>query len=174
MKKTFAAVAAIAAGALALAGGSAVAETGERAAGAKITMEFSDKTGPTFGGDSSIIAGEKLKIVNLSDPSVIGPHTLTLVNKADLPSGRKCTVCNGVEAAHEVTKRGKVRKPLVDNGDEGWDEPFTKNAPGDSWYTETKRENLVQVVSPEAGRKLFFFCAIHTEMQGKLKVTRPE
>lgn len=179
--KTLAAIAAVGAGAFALAGGSAVAETGDRGADATISMNFSKGAGPFFAGDNSIPAGGKLKLVNLSDPKQIGPHTFSLVEKADLPSSNsefkncfKSGVCGEIASAHELTKNDKVKKPLVDEGDEGWDTAFSDGAAGDTWYTQTEKEKLIQVVSPEAGPKLFFMCAVHPDMQGKLKVTAAE
>lgn len=180
MRKTLAAIAAVGVSAFVIAGGSAVAETGDRAVGATILMKFSNATGPVFTGDKTIVAGENLKIVNRSNPDRIGPHTLSIVEKGDLPSSKSdfknCFpdgICGDIADAHEVTKNGVVKKPLVDEGDEGWDTAFSEDAFGDTWYTEEKREKLIQVVSPEAGPKLFFVCAIHPDMQGKLTVLPP-
>ena len=151
--------------ALALAGGSAVADSGsqDRAADAVIKMKFSEEQGPFFKGDKSVPAGGKLRVVNASDPRKIGPHTISLVDKTGLitsgAEAKECGklaegACKDIFDAHEVNpKTFKVKKALVDNGDDGWDTEFVDGADGDSWYTETKGEKLDQVVSGEVDRQ---------------------
>ena len=41
---------------------------------------------------------------------------------------------------------------------------------GDSWFTPDKGTKQSRKVSAKAGKTLYFFCAVHPFMQGKIKV----
>jgi len=132
-----------------------------------------------FGGAKAVRPGAQLRVVNKTKPAQVGPHTLSLAQKKLLPKNRRqeqrCfdegRICFDVAVAHEFDfVTGEVGAPLVDAGLEGWDTPFTADAEGDSWYTETRDESFSQAVSAESGRTLHYFCAVHPSMQGKIEV----
>jgi plastocyanin len=64
----------------------------------------------------------------------------------------------------------KIHKPKVDVGKTGWDKSFGKT--GDSWFTGEKRKGTknTRKVSAAVGTTLYFMCAVHPGMQGKIKV----
>jgi hypothetical protein len=160
-------------------GGAASADTASKRATAKITME-KDGRNLLFAGPETVEKGAKLKIENLTSPRKVGPHTFTLVKKGALPSSRnefkKCArfelpVCAKILKAHEVDpKTFEVGKAEVDNGKKGWDAAFSRARKGDSWYTERKNDTDARKVSADQGKTLHFFCLIHPDMQGKIKV----
>ncbi|HEV2776309.1 MAG TPA: hypothetical protein VGV90_12015 [Solirubrobacteraceae bacterium] len=78
-----------------------------------------------------------------------------------------------VARAHEVDlETEKVGRQLTEGGQPGWDKRFSRTSKtGDSWYSEKKGEAFEQVVSARAGTVLRYFCAIHPDMQGKIRVT---
>lgn len=172
-----------AAGLVAVLGSSspASADAGAEPAAGKstISMRF-DARGPRFTGSKSVVAGQPLRIRNLSDPKKIGPHTFTLVAANVVPSSRKAMencftpgkICMTGAMAHLFDpKTEKVGRPLVEAGEPGWDRRFSRKVKtGDSWYTETKGEEFEQVVSARAGTVLRFICLVHPKMQGKIKV----
>ena len=148
---------------------------------AKIKMVFDPEAGPpAFIGDESVAAGQDLKIVNNSKPKQIGPHTFSLIEKGSLPvtedEMKKCAklklpVCVNVFKAHDVSKKGVVRKPNVDKGLDGWDKSFNDEVKGDTWFTEAKGESETRTVSAAPGSTLYYFCLVHPEMQGAIGVT---
>jgi len=167
----------LALGSLGLAGTAAQADQdGARAEGAKISMELEGKE-VFFKGPNSVDAGTELEIVNNTDPAEIGPHSFTLVDKDLLPEFSKKAfkecfkegVCASVFKAHKVdVEKETVGKKLVRAGKEGWDSSFGKR--GDSWFALKQDQTFSQKVSAKAGSKLYYFCVVHPEMQGKLKV----
>ena len=80
-------------------------------------------------------------------------------------------VCVRIAEAHRFNfQTGEVNRNPVFAGKRGWNKGFGKR--GDSWYSEEKREVFGQPVKKKAGKTLFYLCAIHPEMQGKIKVAR--
>lgn len=139
--------------------------------------------GPQFDGPSTIGVGQNLRIVNETNPEDIGPHFFTIANKGDIPSTRKefrqCyklkkKMCERLIDEHKVNLENfKVKKQLVKNGDPGWDKQFADQSNGDSWYTEQENEEVTQVVSAKAGKRLTYFCVIHPGMKDSIKVLAP-
>ena len=130
-----------------------------------------------FAGPNTVRRGAALEIVNKTDPQMIGPHTFSLVRKAELPTTerqmRKCgrgelRVCRRVAKAHRVSRQGVVRRNPAFAGDPGWDKAFGRR--GDSWVSQEQDEDFGQKVSAKSGKRLFFLCVVHPEMQGKIKV----
>lgn len=174
--------AALAGGALTIAlvagtSASAGPDAGAGAAPATITMQL--KQGKFFfSGATRVRAGSKLRIRNNTDPMRGGHHTFTLVRKSVLPESRQeqgdCFaggICLPIAMAHQFDEAtGKVGRPLVRAGRRGWDRSFTSKRKGDSWYTETDGESFSQKVSARPGTTLRYMCAVHPEMQGKIKV----
>jgi hypothetical protein len=170
--------AAICAGAIGATAVGASASDADRQDGvATITMELEGKRA-FFAGAKSVESGSDLAIVNNTDPREIGPHTFTLVEKSELPKGEqemkdcfkfKSEFCLKIVKHHKVNlKTGEIGKPDIDVGKKGWDASYGKK--GDSWATAEEGEETDRVVSAKPGSKLFYFCLVHPDMQGKVKV----
>ena len=173
--------AAVIAGALAIALGAGSTAAQTPADPATIDMAIKGKKGLQFKGADEVVAGEELRIRNITSPKRIGPHTLTLVTARLLPKTKRAfqrcftpgRICMRAAVAHRFNPRTeKVNRPEFDTGKEGWDKSFNRNrrSKGDTWYTEKKGETFSQVVSAKAGTTLRFMCVVHPEMQGKIKV----
>jgi plastocyanin len=96
------------------------------------------------------------------------PHTISIVKKSDLPKTAKqafnCAKCNAILGSHEVNEQtGQVGKPVVDVGQPGFD------APGDSAVVMPKGKISFKVTAKK-GSSLYYLCAIHPWMQGRIKV----
>ncbi|MFT3865585.1 MAG: hypothetical protein QM729_15050 [Solirubrobacterales bacterium] len=134
-----------------------------------------------FFGPSTVHEGEVLRIVNKTKPSMVGPHTFSLVTKGSLPKTAKqrksCftpgKICLGI--AHWYGLKGEEfpKQKLVEAGKEGWDTMGTVTKKGDSFFFAKKGESVEQVVSAKAGTTLYFMCAVHAWMQGSIKVLPP-
>ena len=167
--------------ALGLIGGSpatAGPNAGAAKAPATIIGKFNGKR-LVFAAPKEVVAGQPLKIVNRTKPRKFGPHTFSLAEESLIPGtrreGEKCfspgRICLDIAAAHEFNeKTGKVNRPVVRAGKSGWNRVFTRNAKGDSWYTEKLGASFSQKVTAAAGTTLYYVCAIHPEMQGKIDV----
>lgn len=138
---------------------------------------------PAFKAPKSVKRGDKLTVVNKSDPEAIGPHTLSLVKPSELPSKKqwkKCGmppfafICATIFEAHEVEvpENGPptVGKHDVEVGKKGWDKSFGKT--GDSWLTENEGDKTSRRVTAKAGSALTLFCAVHPNMVAKVKVKK--
>ena len=134
-----------------------------------------------FFGPKTVHEGEELKIVNMTSPNMVGPHTFSLVTKGSLPKTAKARktcftpgkICMGI--AHWYGLKGEEfpKQPLVDAGGEGWDTMGTVTKKGDSYFFGKKGESVEQIVSAKAGTTLYFMCAVHAFMQGSIKVLPP-
>jgi hypothetical protein len=96
------------------------------------------------------------------------PHTLSLVRKSDLPKTAveafNCEACGPFFGAHQVNEEtGEVGQPLVNVGPEGFDQP------GDSIFVPPGGTVRFDV-SADRGTNLYYLCAVHAWMQGKLRV----
>jgi hypothetical protein len=97
------------------------------------------------------------------------PHTISLVKKAQLPDSFDCQVCGEIMASHGVNEEtGEIANPVVNVGAEGFDQP------GDSIVIAPKRKKDVTKVAFDVtaakGTTLYFMCAIHPWMQGRIRV----
>lgn len=164
-------------------GGSATGAAGDaapRAAAATIDMVQSGHgfSSLGFSGPRKISSGATLTIVNATDPAKVGPHTFTLIKKGKLPRTKqqmkRCEqtkgVCKAIARAHEFVPPDTINRPDVDVGRTGWDRSFGKR--GDSWFTPTEGEQTSRVVAAKPGTTLYYFCAVHPFMAGKVKVVR--
>lgn len=161
--------------------GQASAQHGKKAGNATIDMKQQGKK-LFFEGDTTVESGQKLKIVNKTNPMQVGPHTFTIVTEDELPQGKadkkKCQrlqtqLCRKIFKAHQVDPMTfEVGKPTVDTGKTGWDRAFTRTVKGDSWVAEAKNESQSRTVSAKAGKTLYYFCLVHPGMQGKIKVVK--
>lgn len=172
--------------ALALGAGSAAsADDGTKASAAATTpktISMRSTPVPRFTGSTSVKSGQPLRIRNLSDPREHGPHTFSLAAANVLPKSRKAMqqcftpgkICMTMAMAHEFNPQTEeIGLPDVEAGKPGWDRRFSRTVKtGDSWYSETKGEETTRVVSAKAGTVLRFICAVHPEMQGKIRVTK--
>ncbi|HWT89666.1 MAG TPA: hypothetical protein VN179_00995, partial [Solirubrobacterales bacterium] len=65
-------------------------------------------------------------------------------------------------------------KDLVKAGPAGWSTAGNATSKkGDSWFTEKKGETFSQEVTAEADSTLYYICAVHPFMQGKVDVEAP-
>ena len=111
-------------------------------------------------------SGQTVRLANKAKTQ--DPHTLSVVRRADLPrtvaETFNCEACGPFFGAHQVDQEtGDVGQPVVNVGDEGFDQP------GDSVFFgpgETVRFD----VTADRGRTLYYLCAVHPWMQGKLRV----
>ena len=134
-----------------------------------------------FFGPKTVHEGEVLRVVNATDPKMVGPHTFSLVTKGSLPKTAKqrktCftpgKICMGI--AHWYGLKGEEfpKQPLVDAGQEGWDTMGTVKKKGDSYFFGKKGESVEEIVTAKAGTTLYFMCAVHAFMQGSIKVLPP-
>lgn len=180
MSRRAAAVAAAGTGALALALGLSGAAGAEQARGggdvATLKAKLVDEE-LVFAGADEVESGAKLRVVSRTDPEEVGPHTFSLVRKSELPESReemnRCfrgdNVCARIAKAHRFEPPDTINRPSVDRGKEGWDKRFGEV--GDSFYTEKRGGEETRRVRVDAGGRLWFLCAIHPEMQQKVKVT---
>jgi hypothetical protein len=172
-------VAALAATGGLLAGGAAA--TAEEAKGPTVgtSIRIKNNDHPKFAAPEAVLAGADLQVINRTNPNRIGPHTFSLVERDQLPRTRdelkKCgnfkIVCKDIGIAHDAGPGG-VSIRDVENGAAGWDATFDGQSAGDSWYTDELDETTSRVVSAGPGN-LWFMCAIHPDMQGKVKVVDP-
>jgi hypothetical protein len=133
-----------------------------------------------FDGPKKVEKGSKLRILDTTDPTKVGPHTFTLVKESHVPKTKKqvndcgrliSAVCKRAVMAHKVNfKTGEVGKPNVDPGKSGWDKSYGKK--GDSTVLEAKGDSKTRRVSAKAGTKLYYICLVHPFMHGSFKVTR--
>lgn len=134
-----------------------------------------------FFGPKTVHEGEMLRVVDMTSPSMVGPHTFSLVTKGSLPKTGKqrheCftpgKICMGIARWYGLKGEEEPKQPLVKAGKEGWDTMGTVSKKGDSYFFGKKGASIEQVVSAKAGTTLYFICAVHAFMQGSIKVLPP-
>jgi plastocyanin len=106
--------------------------------------------------------GERVRWIDQDESE--DPHTVTLVERGDLPSSVleafNCGPCNDALDAHFAGDQPKLK---VNVGEPGLDQP------GDSLLL-LPGESIAAPVSAAAGTTLYYLCAIHPWMQGRLVV----
>lgn len=135
-----------------------------------------------FVGPASVHQGDDLEIVNETNPKQVGPHTFSLVTKGSLPKTPKARqlcftpkhICQAIAAWHGVKgKNGHVTKNPAEAGPAGWSTMGSAQKKGDSWFTGNKpKTSIVQQVTAEPST-LYYVCAVHPWMQGKVEVRAP-
>lgn len=128
--------------------------------------------GMRFGRDITVIkSAGTLTIVNKTDQ----PHSFSLVKKSQLARNMAQMEgcfgrgpCDELAAAHgainpETGEQQDPTKPLVNVGKDGFDQP------GDSVVFGPKSKTKLKITAKK-GTQLYFLCAIHPWMQGKLDV----
>lgn len=134
-----------------------------------------------FFGPATVHEGEELEVVNDTMPSMVGPHTFSLVTKGSLPKTAKqrqtCftpgKICMGIAKWYGLKGKENPKNPLVKAGKEGWDTMGTVTKKGDSYFFGKGGESIDQKVTAKAGTTLYFMCAVHSFMQGSIKVLPP-
>jgi plastocyanin len=116
--------------------------------------------------DLEVKSGATVKLVNKAKTE--DPHTISLVKKSDLPKTASqafnCAACNAALGSHEANEQtGDIGKPVVDVGQPGYDQP------GDSTFVAPKGKISFKIAAKK-GTTLYYLCAIHPWMQGKIKV----
>jgi len=108
------------------------------------------------------------------------PHTISFVEKKYLPKSFDVAVNEQLLTAHQVDPNNEEAPPgvlVVDNGvavppggtlevDTG----FTPTVAGDSAFIAPDQKTFSFKVTAKKGSKLFYFCAVHPWMQGKITV----
>jgi hypothetical protein len=135
-----------------------------------------------FVGPQTVHQGDDLEIVNETNPKKVGPHTFSLVTLGSQPKTPKARqlcftpnhICKAIADWHGVKgENGPVTKNPAKAGPEGWSTMGTPKKKGDSWYTGTKpKTTFVQQVTAEP-TTLYYLCAVHPWMQGKVTVLPP-
>lgn len=154
-------------------GGAAVVPTG-------VTAEI-DMVGTKFVGPKTVTQGDTLKVVNKSNPKKVGPHTFSLVTKGVIPATKNARkncftpkhICLSIAKWHGLNpKTEEISVNPVEVGPEGWGTAGDNAKKGDSWFTEKQGESFEQQVTAAPG-DLYFLCAVHPFMKGKVKVVAP-
>jgi plastocyanin len=131
-------------------------------------MAFSPGTITVKSGDSITFKFDK--------PNMHEPHTITIVNQKDLPTNgiqvENCRACQQLAMGHLKNPKGEPgpSNPIVhwtlNRGKPGFD------TVGDSIAIEepgAHKTNTVKVTA-KPGTTLYFLCAVHPWMQGKIVV----
>jgi plastocyanin len=107
------------------------------------------------------------------------PHTITFVEKQYLPKSFDVAVDRKVLEAHQADPEsdGPPGALVVDNGvevPEGGmlevDTGFTPTKAGDSAFIAPDQKTFKFKVTAPKGSTLYYYCAVHPWMQGKIKV----
>lgn len=160
--------------------GSAAAAVTPTGVTAEIDMKF-EKGKLFFEAPKTITQGDTLKIVNSTNPKQIGPHTFSLVTKGVLPKTKPARqscftpkhICLSIAKWHGFNpKTEEISVNPAKAGPAGWSTMGNNSKKGDSWFTEKKGESFEQQLTAEPG-DLYFICAVHSFMQGKVKVVAP-
>lgn len=136
-----------------------------------------------FVGPESVTVGDQLEIVNKTNPKQVGPHTFSLVTKASQPKTPKARqgcfspkhICLSIAMWHGFNpKTEKITKNPAKAGPAGWSTLGSITKKGDSWFSgEKKGGHISQEVTAAAGTTLYYMCAVHPWMQGKVNVVAP-
>ena len=135
-----------------------------------------------FVAPTTITEGDDLKIVNETNPRQVGPHTFSLVTKGSQPktpgARKNCFtpkhICLSIAKWHGLNRREEVTINPAKAGADGWSTMGSTSQKGDSWFTQKKGSSLTQQVTANESLSepttLYFMCAVHPWMQGKVTV----
>lgn len=148
-----------------------------------ISMELT-KGKLKFVGPESVTVGDQLEIVNKTNPRQVGPHTFSLVTKGSLPKTPKARkscfapkhICLAIAKWHGFSpKTERITVNPAKAGLAGWSTMGNASGKkGDSWFSgEKKGGHFSQEVTAGAGTTLYYLCAVHPWMQGKVNVVAP-
>jgi plastocyanin len=126
----------------------------------------------------AVKSGSTVRLVNKGQ--LPEPHTITFLEKRYLPKQFETAVDPKVREAHQVDPNNEEAPPgvlVVDNGaavpDGGTlevDTMFTPTKAGDSAFIAPDQKSFSFKVTAKKGSKLFYYCAVHPWMQGKITV----
>jgi plastocyanin len=126
-------------------------------------------------GTVTVKSGDSITF-KYGDTKSMEPHTLTIVNKADLPTNgeeaENCKVCQKLATPHLKNPKAppEQNNPIVhwtlNKGQPGLD------TVGDSVAIQQPgpHKSITIDVSAPAGTTLYYLCAVHPWMQGKIVV----
>ena len=97
------------------------------------------------------------------------PGTSSLVTSAFVPDMAHAQPARGT-ARVTGTVRGDNGQPVAQGGTLEVDTMFTPDVAGDSAFIFPGQKSFSFKVTAKKGSRLYFFCAIHPWMQGKLTV----
>jgi len=135
-----------------------------------------------FVGPATVAEGDRLEIVNRTNPLKVGPITFSLVRPGYLPKTKHAQaicftpghICWSIAEWQGVHGEGLPTINPAEAGEPGWDTMGTKATPGDSWFSGTERgTSFAQEVTASAGTRLWFMDAIHPWLRGTVKVVAP-
>jgi plastocyanin len=155
------AVTAVSLGATARSSATLTATTGSR----YVINKYAQNTSHFSPGAVTIRSGGTLTVRSQAG----SPHTFSIVKAAELPKTTKqieqCKICQTLAKAHGASPNSDAApaKPVVDVGATGIDRT------GDSVFLQPSRRTKLKITAKK-GRTLYFMCAIHPWMQGKLLV----
>jgi hypothetical protein len=147
-----------------------------------VYIKLSKGKGLHFEAPKTVVEGEELEVVNTTNPKQVGPHTFSLVEPSLIPKTAKerqvCFtkghICKAIASWHGVKGNGPVKVNPAEAGAEGWSTMGSLTSPGDSWFTgEKPHTSIVQRLSVGATAgpsTIYFMCAIHPWMHGKITV----
>jgi hypothetical protein len=125
--------------------------------------------GPRFQVPSDGIAAGGSLTISDQTGGQFGAHTFSLVKASVLPSKAQQKTCKKKgHICQEIKKRWHAHTEDLDVGAPGWDREGDLKRKGDS--SVLAADSKTRLVSAKAGTTLHFMCALHPEMQGKLKV----
>ena len=135
-----------------------------------------------FVAPATVTQGDELEIVNETNPKQVGPHTFSLVTKGSQPktanARKNCFtpkhICFSIAKWHGFNpETEKISVNPAKAGPGGLEHDGQTSKKGDSWFTgEKKGSSITQEVTANTGT-LYFMCAVHPWMQGKIKVVAP-
>jgi plastocyanin len=126
--------------------------------------------------DARIKSGATVTLRNKSKAP--DPHTITFVEKAFLPTGFESAAADAAFAAHSPQGDAGPFFAKIDDGQPAVDQSAllevntlgTDATAGDSEFLAPGQKSTQFKVTADAGSKLYYFCAIHPWMQGKISV----
>ena len=128
--------------------------------------------------NATVKSGATVKLLNQGrDPE---PHTISFVEKKYLPKQFESAVDAKLREAHQVDPQNEEALPgalVVDNGQEvpdggtlEVDTMFTPDVAGDSAFIAPGQKSFSFKVTAKKGSRLYYYCAVHPWMQGKITV----
>ena len=126
--------------------------------------------------NKTVKSGSTVKLLNQGrDPE---PHTISFIEKKYLPKQFETPVDAKLREAHQVvSEEAPPGAPVVDNGQpvpEGGtlevDTMFTPEVAGDSAFIAPGQKSFTFKVTAKKGSRLYYYCAVHPWMQGRLNV----
>jgi plastocyanin len=128
--------------------------------------------------NKTVKSGATVELLNRGkDPE---PHTISFIEKKYLPKQFDTPVDAKLREAHQVDPENEEAPPgapVVDNGQpvpEGGmlevDTMFTPDVAGDSAFIFPGQKSFSFKVTAKKGSRLYYYCAVHPWMQGRITV----